>query len=34
MTNPLYDELFGKHLGQDTIFLQMADEQTITHDDF
>lgn len=34
MANPLYDELFGKHLGQDTIFLQMADGQTITHDDF
>lgn len=34
MANPLYDELFGKHLGQDTIFLQMANGQTITHDDF
>ena len=34
MANPLYDELFGKHLGQDTIFLQMADGRTITHDDF
>lgn len=34
MANPLFDELFGKHLGQDTIFLQMANGDTITHDDF
>jgi malonyl-CoA/methylmalonyl-CoA synthetase len=34
MTNPLYDELFGKHLGSDTVFLQLVDGQMMTHDDF
>ncbi|MEP2945458.1 MAG: malonyl-CoA synthase [Lentilitoribacter sp.] len=34
MANPLYDELFGKHLGQDTVFLRLADGQTISHDTF
>ena len=31
MTNPLYDQLFGRHAGQDTHFLILPDEQVITH---
>ena len=31
MTNPLYDQLFGRHAGQDTPFLILPDEQVITH---
>ncbi|MEP2978329.1 MAG: malonyl-CoA synthase [Lentilitoribacter sp.] len=34
MTNPLYDELFGKHLGSNSVFLQLATGQTITHNEF
>lgn len=34
MPNPLYDSLFGKHLGQDTVFLELSDGRTITHADF
>lgn len=34
MANPLYDELFGKHLGKDTIFLHLTNGQTISHDEF
>ncbi len=34
MTNPLYDRLFGQHLGKDTAFLQMADGAVMTHDAF
>ena len=29
--NPLYDQLFGRHAGQDTPFLILPDEQVITH---
>ena len=34
MANPLYDALFGRHLGQATIFLQMQDGTTLTHGQF
>ncbi|SLN65084.1 Long-chain-fatty-acid--CoA ligase [Roseovarius albus] len=34
MTNPLYDTLFGQHKGKNTVFLQMANGSTVTHDDF
>lgn len=34
MTNPLYDELFGKHRGCNTVFLQLANGHTISHDEF
>ncbi len=34
MVNPLYDELFGKHAGKSSVFLQLADGQTISHGDF
>lgn len=34
MANPLYDALFGQHQGCRTIFLETADEISITHDDF
>ncbi|MEM9583014.1 MAG: malonyl-CoA synthase [Pseudomonadota bacterium] len=34
MTNPLFDTLFGKCLGQSTPFLQMADGGVITHREF
>lgn len=34
MPNPLYDTLFGQHLGKNTIFLQMTDGETVTHNDF
>ena len=31
MTNPLYDQLFGRHAGQDTPFLILPGERVITH---
>lgn len=31
MTNPLYDQLFGKHAGQPTPFLRFADGDAVTH---
>ena len=31
MANPLYDGLFGRHLGQETVFLQLQDGTTLTH---
>ena len=31
MTNPLYDQLFGKHAGKQTPFLHLADGTTISH---
>ena len=34
MANPLYDALFGRHLGQATVFLQMQDGTTLTHGQF
>ncbi len=34
MANPLYDGLFGAHAGKDTVFLQLLDGTTITHQDF
>ncbi|MEP2534358.1 malonyl-CoA synthase [Shimia sp.] len=34
MTNPLYDTLFGKHLGETTPFLQLADGSEVSHDAF
>lgn len=34
MANPLYDTLFGQHVGKSTVFLQMPDGQAITHDAF
>ena len=34
MANPLYDALFGRHLGQATVFLQMQDGTTLTHGHF
>lgn len=34
MANPLYDRLFGRHLGKQTPFLHLADGQTLTHADF
>ena len=34
MANPLYDALFGRHLGQTTVFLQMQDGTTLTHGQF
>ncbi|MCF6328240.1 MAG: malonyl-CoA synthase, partial [Henriciella sp.] len=34
MTNPLYDTLFGRHVGQATAFLHMQDGKTIRHDAF
>ena len=34
MANPLYDGLFGRHLGQETVFLQMQDGTTFTHGQF
>ncbi len=32
--NPLYDTLFGKHVGQETPFLILPDDQIITHRQF
>jgi acyl-CoA synthetase (AMP-forming)/AMP-acid ligase II len=34
MPNPLYDALFGRHIGQNTPFLILPDGRTITHDQF
>ena len=34
MTNPLYDTLFGRHIGQATPFLHMQDGKIIRHDAF
>ena len=34
MANPLYDGLFGRHLGQKTVFLQLQDGTTFTHGQF
>lgn len=34
MANPLYDALFGRHIGQTTPFLHLPDGRTITHDVF
>lgn len=34
MANPLFDTLFGAHLGKDTAFLHMADGEVLTHDAF
>ena len=34
MANPLYDGLFGHHLGQETVFLQLQDGTTLTHGQF
>ncbi len=31
MANPLFDALFGRHLGRETPFLRLPDGQTITH---
>ncbi|MEP3346665.1 MAG: malonyl-CoA synthase [Litoreibacter sp.] len=34
MPNPLFDALFGQHQGKSSVFLQMADGSTITHQEF
>ena len=34
MANPLYDTLFGQHVGKSTAFLHLPDGTTITHDAF
>ncbi len=34
MTNPLYDQLFGRHAGQATPFLHLLDGTVLTHADF
>ena len=34
MTNPLYDQLFGKHAGKTTPFLRLADGSVVTHSAF
>ena len=34
MANPLYDGLFGRHLRQETVFLQLQDGTTFTHGRF
>ncbi len=34
MTNPLFDTLFGRHIGQSTAFLHLEDGKTICHDAF
>jgi len=34
MANPLYDALFGRHVGKTTPFLHLPDGRTITHDGF
>ena len=31
VSNPLYDQLFGRHTGQNTPFLRLLDGRTITH---
>jgi malonyl-CoA/methylmalonyl-CoA synthetase len=34
MTNPLYDQLFGRHIGKDDPFLHLADGAIVTYADF
>ncbi len=34
MSNPLYDHLFGQHLGKPTVFLRLPDGGEMTHDAF
>ncbi|MEH6360793.1 MAG: AMP-binding protein, partial [Amylibacter sp.] len=34
MINPLFDTLFGRHMGQKTPFIHLPDGLTINHDDF
>jgi malonyl-CoA/methylmalonyl-CoA synthetase len=34
MKNPLYDALFGRHEGRDTVFLHLPDGKTVTHAEF
>lgn len=34
MANPVYDTLFGAHIGQRTVFLHLDDGRTLTHGDF
>ncbi len=34
MTNPLYDQLFGRHAGNDTAFLRFADGTHLTYAEF
>jgi malonyl-CoA/methylmalonyl-CoA synthetase len=34
MTNPLYDQLFGRHAENDTAFLRFADETHLTYSEF
>lgn len=34
MANPLFDRLFGRHLGKQTPFLRLADGRFLTHADF
>ena len=34
MTNPLFDALFGDHVGKDTPFLYLPNGETLTHDRF
>ncbi|SDI97282.1 malonate--CoA ligase [Lutimaribacter saemankumensis] len=34
MANPLFDTLFARHAGQDTVFLHLPDGSTMTHDAF
>ena len=34
MSNPLYDHLFGQHLGKPTVFLRLPDGSDMTHDAF
>ncbi len=34
MPNPLYDTLFGRHLGARSSFLHLADGRVLTHDEF
>lgn len=34
MSNPLYETLFGRHAGKDTVFLHLEDGSRITHETF
>ena len=34
MSNPLFDNLFSRHIGQETAFLHLDNNQTLTHDAF
>jgi malonyl-CoA/methylmalonyl-CoA synthetase len=34
MVNPLYDNLFGKHVGKAAVFLELSDDSQITYSDF